>query len=398
MARPRADGLPPREPTRKNLTEALVGQLKPEAKPFVVRDTKQRGLAILVHPSGKKSWKATYAFHGRPRWFHIGEVGAISLTDARRLAGKVVLAVAEGKDPHGDRLARRGAGTFQELAERYREEWAKKRNKSWQQADALVRTHVLPRWAKMQASTITRGDVKRLMSQIAAPILANQVLASTSAVFSWAVKEELVPANPCSKVDRNETRARERILSDSEIKALWPRLSPALKLVLLTGQRPGEVAHMHRSHVVDGWWTLPGGEVKALEWPGTKNGQTHRVFLSKPVLEILAELPGEGRVFSGGRVNHAMRIVLAEACRELGLDHAVAHDLRRTFSTMVTRLRFGRDAMNRVTNHRTKEIADVYDRHGYQDDDRKIMETVAELILQLAEGREKQNVIPMIKA
>ena len=36
---------------------------------------------------------------------------------------------------------------------------------------------------------------------------------------------------------------------------------------------------------------------------------------------------------------------------ELGVERATPHDLRRTFSTTVTGLGFGRDALNRITNH-----------------------------------------------
>ena len=59
------------------------------------------------------------------------------------------------------------------------------------------------------------------------------------------------------------------------------------------------------------------------------------------------------------------------------------HDLRRTFTTTVTALGFGRDALNRVTNHREGGIADVFDRHGYSEENKLIMETVA---ARLAEG------------
>ena len=81
-----------------------------------------------------------------------------------------------------------------------------------------------------------------------APITANQTLASVSAIYSWAVKEEILSANPCKLVARNPTRSRERILSASEIPIVWaafdeaePMVGTALKLILLLGQRPGEV-------------------------------------------------------------------------------------------------------------------------------------------------------------
>jgi hypothetical protein len=61
-----------------------------------------------------------------------------------------MLAVARGKDPAAEKKAERGSGTFADLHQRYLEEHAKKRNKSWRQAEALVNRHVLPRWGKLQ--------------------------------------------------------------------------------------------------------------------------------------------------------------------------------------------------------------------------------------------------------
>ena len=74
-------------------------------------------------------------------------------------------------------------------------------------------------------------------------------------------------------------------------------------------------------------------------------------------------------------------------CAQLGiLEKVTPHDLRRTFCSKVTALGFGRDAMNRVTNHRDGGIADVYDRHGYSEENKKIMEAVARHIVTIAEG------------
>ena len=118
-----------------------------------------------------------------------------------------------------------------------------------------------------------------------------------SAIFTWAVKEEILAANPCKLVDRNATRSRERVLADCEVPKFWTAFddaglvaSSALKTILLSGQRPGECAHMRHEHIVDGWWQMPGDPVPALGWPGTKNGESHRVWLPKPVQDIIAEL------------------------------------------------------------------------------------------------------------
>jgi carbamoylphosphate synthase small subunit len=61
--------------------------------------------------------------------------------------------------------------------------------------------------------------------------------------------------------------------------------------------------------------------------------------------------------------------------------------LRRTHGTTITKLKFGRDAMNRIQNHREGGIASVYDRHGYADENKRVMEATAARIVALAEDR-----------
>jgi hypothetical protein len=285
MPRPRSDGTPARQPNKRKLTDLFVRTLKPGKRAQQIWDEKQPGLAIAVQPTGHCAWKVVYRYGGRPRWYTVGSVDAIGLADARRIAGKVMLQVAEGIDPQAERMAQRGRGTFEELATRYRDEFASKRNKSWRQPDALVRRYILPSWGKLRACDIKRADIAQVLARLGdTPALANQVLAAASVIFSWAIKQEIVTLNPCRLIDRNATKSRERVLSDSELPRFWSEFSPALKLVLLTGQRPGEISHMRREHHEDGWWTLPGEPVPALNWPGTKNGVTHRVWLSQPVL------------------------------------------------------------------------------------------------------------------
>jgi integrase len=381
-----------------------VRAIKPETTAFAVWDTYQRGLALRVQPTGQRAWKFVYS-RGKPRWYHIGDA-AIGVTEARRIAARVMLAVAEGKDPVAERMAERGSGTFAELAERYVEEYAKRKNKSWQQADALVRKHLLPRWGKLDVKSITRSDVRAVVGQIESPSVANQVRLAASAIFTWGTKQELVTVNPCKGVDGNKMRSRERVLSDSEIKLFWSAFdsaglvrSSALKVLLLTGQRPDEVSCMRREHIGDGWWTLPGAPDEKLGWPGTKNKQTHRVWLPEAVHEIITELDesSTGFVFGGTKSAGDLAGATRAICAELEVNEKVTpHDLRRTHGTTVTRLGFGRDAMNRIQNHKEGGIADVYDRHEYADENKKVMEAVARRITALATGApEADNVVEL---
>jgi integrase len=284
---------------------------------------------------------------------------------------------------------------FGELAQAYVEQHAKKKNKSWSQADKLVRRNLLPRWGKLQANSITRADVKAMVERIAAPTVANQTLAAASAIFTWGIREDILKTNPCQKVERNATASRERILSDSEIPKFWAAFDevfegPLLKTIFLLGQRSGEVRHMRTEHIKDGWWEMPGRPVPELLWPGTKNGASHRVWLPKAAQTLLAAQDADGLVFEGARGKAIDGTKLAHAmqgiCAKLGVERATPHDLRRSHGSKITALGFGRDAMNRIQNHRDGGIANVYDRYQYADENKRIMESVAAHIMSLVEG------------
>src|SRR6516164_5530942 len=212
---------------KQKLSSLTVTKARPTAKPSLIWDSYQRGLALQIQPTGYRSFKLIYRFHNRPRWYHIGAADAIALADARKLAAKLMLQVIEGKDPAAEKRAERGTGTFAELAHRYVEEHAKKKNKSWRQGDRLVRRYLLPLWGSLPAQSITRSDVRAMMGKIGAPDLANQVLVSASAIFTWAVKQELLASNPCRGVEYNATTSRERVLSDTEVPLFWQAFGEA---------------------------------------------------------------------------------------------------------------------------------------------------------------------------
>ena len=133
-----------------------------------------------------------------------------------------------------------------------------------------------------------------------------------------------------------------------------------------------------------------------VKWPGTKNGKTHRVWLSAPVQELIARLEDDrkaGFVLPVSRLDIAMR----DICDRLGIkDKVTPHDLRRTNGTTITGLGFGRDAMNRVQNHKEGGIASVYDRHKYAEENKRMMEAVAARIVALATGQGDDNVVSIL--
>ena len=139
---------------------------------------------------------------------------------------------------------------------------------------------------------------------------------------------------------------------------LYDNLDPALKLILLTGQRPGEIAAMQADHIVGGWWQMPGKP--GVDGREQRTGAITGSALSEPAL-ALVDLHLRQR-------SSALKSspLLKKLVTKLGIERATPHDLRRTCLTTITRLGFGRDAMDRIANHRTNTVTDVYDRHGYE--------------------------------
>jgi integrase len=259
---------------------------------------------------------------------------------------------------------------------------------------------LLPSWGNLIAQTINRSDVRSVMGKLSdVPMAANQTLKAASAIFSWAVKQELLTNNPCKGVEHNVTTSRERVLSDTEVPLFWQAMGEAgvpgmaLQVLLLTGQRPGEVLRMRFDQITDGgWWTLPGAPDTNTGWLGTKNGQTHRIWLPAQAREIIAGL-NSGDDFVFGQSLDLAR-PMQKICEQLKAPRTTPHDMRRTHGTTITRLGFGRDALNRIQNHRGHGVTDVYDRHSYADENKRVMEAVAAHLLMLAHGDDaKSNVI-----
>jgi hypothetical protein len=262
---------------KRKLSERLLRSLTSRDRTYLVWDEAVRGLVLAVRPNGGRSWKFIYSRHRRSRWFTISsDADALPLADARKRARALRVQVDDNQDPQAQKIAQRMTGTFEELQAAYLQH-AKKRNKSWVQADRLVRRFLLPKWSKLRAADITRADVVALIGGIEHSALANTTLAAASAVFSWAIKNEVagIKANPCANIERHKLASRERILSPSEVPRFWATFGEvgaagiALKIALLCGARSGEIRHMRGQDIDSGWWNMPGGPQGT--WPGTKN-------------------------------------------------------------------------------------------------------------------------------
>src|SRR5258706_11283760 len=89
-----------------------------------------------------------YSRHNRVRWYLLANAAAIDVAAARKLALKVMIQVADGKDPQAERRAERHADTFEQLATPYAKH-SEKKNKSLKQADKFVRPYLLPKLGQL---------------------------------------------------------------------------------------------------------------------------------------------------------------------------------------------------------------------------------------------------------
>jgi integrase len=370
------------------LTEAKIKKVKGNGNLTRLYDVACPGLAQYIYRSGYRSWKLHYVFAGRAR---VHNLGPLLLEDARRLGFKLLAMKAEGIDPIGHGNSVSVPVPFAVVHQRYVEEHAKRRNKSWQQADKLIKRHILPRWGGCDATSITRADARAMLKSIAAPIAANLTMASVSAVFRWAIREEIVTVNPVADLEFNPTKDRERKLSDDEIRKIWPLMSPPLRVLLLCGQRKSEVSCMRFEHLScpqgghDAWWDLPGLPVPELGWPGVKNGRSHRVPLSQAVQELIfihsEQNSRTGFVFPKvGDLDREMRRI----CAKLNIERAVPHDLRRTWASTAGKLGCDEKHISRLLNHSDGSDTAIYNLHRYDAEKREIMEVVAEHIKAVA--------------
>lgn len=367
-----------------NLTDRFCRTVAPSSARRLYWDALQSGLALSVEPSGHKAWKVAYRASGKLRWLTLGSIGALGLREARA-AGRVAMArVALGGDPQAEKIAARHdakrGDTLARVHARYLAEFAQRNNKSWHQSDYLLRSYVLPVLGARRAAEIERRDIRAIFDRLTAergkPVMANQVLAAASAVFSWAVEHDLVRVNPAQGIARNATKPRERYLLAEELRCLWPALearataeAAALQIILLTGARPGEVAAARWENIANGSWELPGDPVPEAGWPGTKNGISHRLPITDAASTILDRLGrrDSGFVFVAPRGGHVsnLDILARNLAASLGLAPFTPHTLRATVASHLSGMGIAKDTISRILNHREGGITAGYIRHSF---------------------------------
>jgi integrase len=379
-----------------NLTARFIDSLKTPAKRTEWFDEGVPGLCLRITETGHKSWGLYYRLAGRQQRISLGNYVALSLKEARSKARVALNDVANRRNPLAAKIEERTAETFRAMATEYIERYAKANKKSWEEDERMIHHDLLPFFGATRVKEITRREVNSILEQKAAtaPIQANRLRSLLNKMFRWAIRkgEFGIENNPVylTEMPGGKESARERVLSESEIKAFWSTsdklreadkahrkyrmlTAATLKLRLLTAQRGDEVMSMEWGEIDGDWWTIPGSK--------TKNGLTHRVFLTAHSLRIIegARILCEGKisqyVFPGPRGGHIDNVQKAiQKIRSLtGIDFR-GHDLRRTAATQMTSMGIPRFTVQKILNHAEPGVTAVYDRYGYDKEKREALE------------------------
>src|SRR6516165_8119077 len=251
------------------LTDRFCGRAKPQAGQAQSDyfDENVKGLALRVSPTFK-SWTLHYRLGGKQVRQSLGAYPAVSLGAARRKALEAKAELAEGRDPR----QAAGAQTFQAIAEDYlRREGHGLRTLAPRQS--LLNRLIYPVLGTRPIGEILRSEIVRLLDGIEddqGPAAADKALVTMSRIMNWHASRSDDFRSPIVRGmarTKPKERARERILSDDELRAIWNNgtgpFGSLVRFILLTAARRGEAAEMRRSEINGSDWTLPAARNKA---------------------------------------------------------------------------------------------------------------------------------------
>ena len=258
------------------ITKTLIDSLKPTGQEQFVWDTELRGFAVRIMKSGRMSYALQYkTAQGATRRMVIGQIGALTPDEARKLAKARLAEVEAGRDPSAERNEKREALTVAELCAIYMSAAKKgavttrfrkaKRPSTIINDEGRINRHVVPLIGSLPASELKRADVQRMADAISegktagrfktgprgkavvegGPSTAARTVELLGGVWTWAERRGHVSgSNPARGVEKHRPDARNRVLAHDELTRLgaalqdhaerYPLACAAIRLIALT--------------------------------------------------------------------------------------------------------------------------------------------------------------------
>lgn len=417
-------------------------------------DDTLKGFGVMVTDMGVRSYIVQYRIGGRgspTRRVTIGKAGSPwTPTTARKRAEEVLEQVRRKIDPFDDARAKLRQAEAEKreqaharvvasrlawkiVAADYITKRAKPKLRTWKEVESVIDRDLTPRLGSKPLTEINSADITELLEEIGerGESASRRAYNALRAVFSYAIDKHKrhfrTVDNPMLDVTRPTPPVeRERALSDDELKLVWRAsgrlgwpFGPIVRLLILTGQRLREVAwspwdeyNLERRE-----WVIPGSR--------TKNGVEMLVHLSDPALAMIKDLPrikgkanllfsttGETPVSGFSRAKRRLDAIMLELLREdavkakfdqeaidaLAIADWRLHDLRRTMSTDLQRLKLSPAIIDRMQNHvaegrrGTRKSYQLYD---YAEEKADGFDKWGRFVTELVSPTPKSNVVPM---
>lgn len=363
------------------LTKTRIGRAEPATDRYHLWDSSLGGFGLRVETSGRKTFVVRYRAEGggrtAPRRFvTIGRYGTLTLDEARKRAKLLLSAAAIGQDPAAERQAKRRELRITDLVDLYEQEGCfvqrgKRQGEPMKDTTkaytlARLRHHVVPLLGTKRISEVGAGDIESFVADVAAGKTAKdeklglhrriivrggegaarKVVRDLSAVYSFAVRRELVVSNPVERAAVRKTdNQRLRYLDFGEVK----KLGKAFEKLIEQGVNPKGIA-------IAKLWALTGcrrDEIAGLKWDeidlkrgllvleASKTGRSIRP-LSLAAVAILREVERDSSspyVFpasSGDGHYQGTKNIWAKAKTEAALPGITPHTLRHTIGSTAT--------------------------------------------------------------
>jgi integrase len=382
---------------RTRLTPETVRKAKADngADRTILWDTKTTGFGLQVTAAGHKSFVVQYRAKGRSRRMAID--GVLNLEDARKRARALLGEVAHDRDPLQERRAEiaRERDTFQAIAESYFAREGKKLRTADERRRTLDRL-VYPVIGSLPIADIRRSDIVKLLDDIeddSGPVMADRTLAYIRKLMNWHASRSDEFRSPIVRGmtrTSGKERARARILTDDELRALWKAVvaTPGpfgafIKFLLLTGARRSEASGLIWDEITDGVWLLPAARNKVKQELARP--------LSATAQGVVDGVPKLGRyvfTFDGARPIGGFSKLKARLDDSAGVRDWTLHDLRRTARSLLSRAGVAPDIAEICLGHVLTGVRGTYDRHEYHEEKKQAFEALAVQIARIVHSRD----------
>ena len=362
-------------------------------------DSQLKGFGLRLRGGGKRTWFVQFRDpSGATRKITIGSVDVVDADEARAAAKKLLGGVATGNDPAKAKREARAASRMGELLSPFLAHAAKKQRPSTLEATTRnLRTHAksLHGYAVRDIGRVAIAELHDKVTAKSGPVQANRVLAALSGFFAWAIGRGQLDLNPVLAVPKHPEEARDRTLSDDEIKTIWNGTASGsdydriVRLLLVTGTRRGEVGSMRWDELTE----TPAGRLWKVPGERMKNGEPHTVPLTE-LASAAFPVARTGSPYVFGKTANAGYSGWSRSRSRLDsrlkLAPWILHDFRRTLSTRLHEACVPPHIVEAVLAHSSHKqgVAGVYNQAAYDGPKREALQLWAGMISKIVKAKD----------